>query len=101
MTTRAIVPMVPLRLAIVSSKPFRSAIRLAMARPRRFGCGIPERVPRVFDRFFAQASAETVGNGLGLAIAKRIGRSKRLELTIANRNGTIGTIARVVIPAAG
>lgn len=65
------------------------------------GCGISEdALPRVFDRFFRAASAETVGNGLGLAIAKRIADRNGFQLTISNRNGATGTIARVVIPAA-
>ncbi len=66
------------------------------------GCGIPDdALPRVFDRFFRAASADTVGNGLGLAIAKRIADRSGFALTIANRDGTTGTIARVVIPSAG
>ncbi len=66
------------------------------------GCGIPDdALPRVFDRFFRAASADTVGNGLGLAIAKRIADRNGFTLTIANRDGTSGTIARVVIPSAG
>ncbi len=66
------------------------------------GCGIADdALPRVFDRFFRAASADTVGNGLGLAIAKRIADRNGFTLTIANRDDTTGTIARVVIPAAG
>ena len=64
------------------------------------GCGIPEELlPKIFDRFVrAAASGAVDGSGLGLAIVKAIADRHGIRVTLANRQGGTGAIARVVFP---
>jgi two-component system OmpR family sensor kinase len=65
------------------------------------GCGIPRiALPRIYDRFFRAAPPHVEGTGLGLAIAKAIADRNHFRLTIDNRPGTVGVVARVRIPYA-
>jgi two-component system OmpR family sensor kinase len=65
------------------------------------GCGIPSiALPRIFDRFFRAAPPDIEGTGLGLAIAKAIADRNHFRLTIDNRRGAVGVVARVKIPCA-
>jgi two-component system OmpR family sensor kinase len=62
------------------------------------GCGIPDAaLPRIFDRFFRAAPPGIEGTGLGLAIAKAIADRNGFGLTIDNRRGAAGVVARVEI----
>jgi two-component system, OmpR family, sensor kinase len=66
------------------------------------GCGIPDAaLPRIFDRFFRAAPPGVEGTGLGLAIAKAIADRNGFGLTIDNRQGAAGVVARVEIPQSG
>lgn len=61
------------------------------------GRGIsPEQLPRVFDPFYTTKAG---GNGLGLAVARRIAVSHGSEITI-HSDGARGTIATVTLPLA-
>jgi two-component system OmpR family sensor kinase len=63
------------------------------------GCGIPdELIPRIFDRF-VRAPSEVEGTGLGLAIVKAIASRHDIDVTLMNREGRPGVIARVAFPA--
>ena len=63
------------------------------------GIGIPDAaLPRIFDRFYRAAPADTEGTGLGLAIARKIVERNRFELTITNRRDSTGVAAEVLIP---
>jgi two-component system, OmpR family, sensor kinase len=63
------------------------------------GCGIPSiALPHIFDRFFRAAPPNIEGTGLGLAIAKAIADRNHFRLTIDNRPGSVGVVARVRIP---
>jgi len=63
------------------------------------GIGIPDAaLPRIFDRFYRAAPADTEGTGLGLAIARKIAERNRFKLTIINRKDSRGVSAEVLIP---
>jgi two-component system, OmpR family, sensor kinase len=63
------------------------------------GCGIPnDALLRIFDRFFRAAPPNIEGTGLGLAIAKAIADRNGFRLSVVNRQGAAGVVARVRIP---
>jgi two-component system, OmpR family, sensor kinase len=63
------------------------------------GCGIPAvALPRIYDRFFRAAPADTEGTGLGLAIAQAVADRNGFRLTIENRTDASGVAARISIP---
>jgi signal transduction histidine kinase len=67
------------------------------------GPGIPpERLDRIFDRFYSApgGSTSTAGTGLGLAIAREIARAHGGELTAHNRPGG-GATLRLALPGHG
>lgn len=60
------------------------------------GPGIPqELLDRVFDRFFRVPGTGARGSGLGLAIARGAAQRCGMNITLRNREGTSGLIARV------
>lgn len=64
------------------------------------GSGIaPEEVPHIFDRFYRAGRSKTDGNGLGLAISKRIIERHRGSIEIKSTIG-IGTTVTIVLPCA-
>ncbi|HWT55462.1 MAG TPA: HAMP domain-containing sensor histidine kinase [Candidatus Microsaccharimonas sp.] len=69
------------------------------------GQGIaPEALPHVFERFYRQDSARTVGDsqdgyGLGLSIAKMIADHNRASITLTSTPQK-GTVAEVILPLA-
>jgi two-component system OmpR family sensor kinase len=66
------------------------------------GCGIPaDALPRIFDRFFRAAPANTEGTGLGLAIAQAVADRNGFQLTIENRHDGSGVKASIRIPKRG
>jgi two-component system OmpR family sensor kinase len=68
---------------------------------RDTGAGIPnEQIPRVFERFFRAASQDIEGSGLGLAIAKAAADRNSALLSLENRRGGIGLVARVTVTRA-
>jgi two-component system phosphate regulon sensor histidine kinase PhoR len=64
------------------------------------GCGIPAKsLPRVFERFYRGPDQEdqSLGAGLGLAIAKRIAENHRGEISVVSKVGK-GSTFTVRIP---
>ena len=60
------------------------------------GPGIPqELLDRVFDRFFRVPGTGARGSGLGLAIARGAAQRCGMNISLRNREGTSGLIARV------
>jgi len=60
------------------------------------GPGIPqELLDRVFDRFFRVPGTGARGSGLGLAIARGAAQRCGMNISLRNRDGTNGLIARV------
>ena len=63
------------------------------------GPGIPEHLlPHVFDRFFRAGGQETAGSGIGLAIVQAIAAREFAKITLHNREGMNGLLARVSFP---
>lgn len=61
---------------------------------------LPEERERAFDRFYRGDGAGGVaGTGLGLSIAQQIARMHGGRITLRNRDGGGGCIARVTLPA--
>jgi two-component system, OmpR family, sensor kinase len=68
---------------------------------RDTGPGISkEQMPRVFERFFRAASQDVEGSGLGLAIAKAAADRNRALLSLENRQGGKGLVARLSVSRA-
>src|SRR5690606_4462215 len=62
------------------------------------GCGIQNQDSnRVFDPFFT-TKATGVGTGLGLSVARKIVDLHGGELSLANREGEQGAVARMILP---
>ena len=60
------------------------------------GPGIPPELQgRVFDRFFRVPGSDAGGSGLGLAIAQAAAKRCGLRITLRNREGRSGLVARV------
>ncbi|MDO9115564.1 MAG: ATP-binding protein [Polaromonas sp.] len=60
------------------------------------GPGIPPELQgRVFDRFFRVPGSDAGGSGLGLAIAQAAAKRCGLRITLRNRDGRSGLVARV------
>jgi two-component system, OmpR family, sensor kinase len=60
------------------------------------GCGIsPDKIGRVFDRFFRAAPPDIDGSGLGLSIAAAIAKRHHLRIAIENRQDRSGLRVRV------
>ena len=65
------------------------------------GCGIePDALPRVFDKFYqADASRASAGNGLGLALVKRVASLSGGDVSVESELGS-GTTFTVTLPLA-
>lgn len=65
------------------------------------GCGIePDALPRVFDKFYqADASRASAGNGLGLALVKRVAGLSGGDVSVESELGS-GTTFTVTLPLA-
>lgn len=64
------------------------------------GCGVAiEDLPRLRDRFFRAAPAETEGNGLGLAIADAVAKRNAMRIDFANRDDRGGLRVTVWVEA--
>ena len=63
------------------------------------GPGVPDdALPRLRERFFRAAPAETEGSGMGLAIAQAIATRHGIALQLANRTDGPGFLATLVFP---
>jgi two-component system, OmpR family, sensor kinase len=82
----------------LSLTPENALLRLAVDDT---GAGIePRDLPHVFDRFYTGAGRKRAGNGLGLAIVRRIAELHHASLALTSTPG-VGTRVEITLPIAG